>query len=61
MTDDLFPFRVHQLKLDLINLTGLQEDLGQIVLSVQVTPQSDCDNREEVGYIYIYIYNSVIF
>ena len=31
---------MHCLELDLINLTGLQEDLGKIVLTARVTPKA---------------------
>jgi len=37
---DLELQRMHCLELDLINLTGLQEDLGKIVLTVRVTPKA---------------------
>ena len=46
--------RVHRLELDLINLTGLQEDLGKIVVTVNVTPKAAADGAGEVCYSIFY-------
>ena len=49
--------RAHRLELDLINLTGLQEDLGKIVVTVHVTPKAAADGAGEVCFlIFNYMY-----
>ena len=54
-----FLLRTHCLELDLINLTGLQEDLGKIVVTVQITPKATSDGTSEVC-CSIFVFNGLL-
>ena len=56
-----FRQRHQELQLDLINLTGLQEDLGQLIVTILITPKGAADAAAELVRIFLFILFSFFY